>query len=919
MSSRVFLRICLVAVSAVVVAQLGWGGATLAQTTAPPAEVPASLLHLASRAKNAFSLRMNPEMVRRNVLTSTKREAGSTEREYVRRSYDAAIDALVRQATSAKATTKVESALRQIVVKGQSTEADSIFGEVAANSSVPARVAAAAWRHGVALTELPVALAERINPTGFGLPGWATSQLAGTTGQRALPAYRRAAELDPDEPWTWLVLSWLGVPANGTLEQGLRAAEKAKDAAASIALLQLASRHFQQGGQASQAEQLEQLAVATAKTAAAHASSGVGVRDYALALDSLGSLLVRQGQTTSARSAFESSLSLREIRAAADPGDVEAQFDLVASHMQLARFEAQNDHLDKAGDIYRQLARRDRFTPFYDRASWGGIALGAVLMAGIFTLVSGIALLMLYRLRIAGWMGLASSSQSAQPSSATQQASMMKLNFRNTAPSQVTKLRVSADTSNRLVNRASSRAALVQLVAGAAFSAVATVLYLRLGGLEFLPARTAVLFWNYAWPSVFVLGFLWSGDRKRQMQVVLSYFAGLAMLCLWVGAKGTPGMDIYGVPVPGAFQPLIFWGIASLQTIYLAFFLNRRVRSIGPALLVMALVLSLGGALAGIAQSTFAGIEFRLWLSTRFHLPMTGIVMLAAVYVAGALVAMPLAVLALTGLRFAYIRKWINEQTLVFDAIWLLQSVSLSSALIHEIGFDGWVGLSTFVVYKMVTLLGSRPIVNAARARAPLRLLLLRVFGYQRRSERFFDALASRWRYAGSIQMIAAPDLAASTIDPNEFMDFLSGRLRRQFIIEPGDLPRRMARLDQGCDVDGRFRVNEMFCGNDAWKSAVQALMRESDLVLMDLRGFSEQNKGCLFELQTMLDCVPIDRMVLLVDASTDGVLLRSSLVAFSQHLNPGSPNAGISGAIHLSEVGKSNVAAVSSLLALVD
>ena len=192
------------------------------------------------------------------------------------------------------------------------------------------------------------------------------------------------------------------------------------------------------------------------------------------------------------------------------------------------------------------------------------------------------------------------------------------------------------------------------------------------------------------------------------------------------------------------------------------------------------------------------------------------------------------------------------------------------------------------------------------------------MFGFRGRTERLFDVLEARWRYAGPIQMIAAPDLAARTIDPGEFMDFLSGRLRHRFIIEPGDLERRLAEIDLRPDADGRFRVNDIFCGNETWQAAVERLMAQTDLVVMDLRGFSPQNKGCAFELQALLDTVPIGRFVLLVDSS-DQPFLRRTLAECARRIPATSPNKEIRDPITMLEVGKSDLAAVNALLAIAD
>jgi hypothetical protein len=210
-------------------------------------------------------------------------------------------------------------------------------------------------------------------------------------------------------------------------------------------------------------------------------------------------------------------------------------------------------------------------------------------------------------------------------------------------------------------------------------------------------------------------------------------------------------------------------------------------------------------------------------------------------------------------------------------------------------------------------------LVRGASAREPARLLLLRAFGFRRRTERFFDLLGARWRYAGPIQLIAAPDLAGRAIGPDEFLDFLGGRLRHRFIIEPGDLDRRFAELDDRPDPDGRYRVNEFFCGNDAWQPAVKRLMSDSDVVAMDLRGFSPGNQGCLYELQSLIDTVPVGRVVLLADRTTDIPFLRRALDDCRAKMAPNSPNRHRPGSLTLLETGTSHVAAVEALMRIAD
>jgi len=203
--------------------------------------------------------------------------------------------------------------------------------------------------------------------------------------------------------------------------------------------------------------------------------------------------------------------------------------------------------------------------------------------------------------------------------------------------------------------------------------------------------------------------------------------------------------------------------------------------------------------------------------------------------------------------------------------------------------------------------------------------LLLRVFTRRDRrgrlesrrtdAERLFDLLGSRWRYIGPIAMIGAPDLASSTIDPDEFLDFLAGRLRDRFIVDPAEVPARLAAMDDRCDLDARWRVTELFCGNDAWRAAVRGLMARSDLVAMDLRSFGPDNQGCIFELQALIDLVPAGRVALLVDGSTRREFLQATIAACLTRVPITSPNAQAGVQLELVDVARGEQTAVDQLL----
>ncbi|MBV8819936.1 MAG: hypothetical protein JO022_16350, partial [Acidobacteriaceae bacterium] len=128
----------------------------------------------------------------------------------------------------------------------------------------------------------------------------------------------------------------------------------------------------------------------------------------------------------------------------------------------------------------------------------------------------------------------------------------------------------------------------------------------------------------------------------------------------------------------------------------------------------------------------------------------------------------------------------------------------LCDELIRERGLIGWVGFAAFAAYKTVLWFGRKPLYKAAKQRRNMQLLFLRVFRAQKSSRHFFDLLSARSRYSGSIQLIAGTDLATTTLEPQDFLDFLAGRLSRNFLHNRGEVEKRMASFDHSPDNDGR-------------------------------------------------------------------------------------------------------------------
>ena len=400
--------------------------------------------------------------------------------------------------------------------------------------------------------------------------------------------------------------------------------------------------------------------------------------------------------------------------------------------------------------------------------------------------------------------------------------------------------------------RSALQAAAIYAVAGAAHAFVATVVLFTASGTEFLPLRTFFVWFVFAWPIVPTVFFVAVGSRRLRVIGISAYF----LVALAIS------------PVPLTDFAILWGTFMGVPTLLLVAVGHRRLRAVGPLVLAATFLVVTGVNVA---------------LSAAFGLGIGAAVAIVAAFVA-------LAWWTLHQIAKRYREKRTSDLGLMLDAWWLLftlwQCVDFSAAE----GLAGAFVLVAFAVYKLVQAIGFH-LIAPRRRQSGVSLLLLRVFGFDKRSERLLDELGHKWRYAGPINLISAPDLATGYVEPHEFLDYLAGRLSRGFVKDEENLEARMARLDKLPDPDGRYRVNDFLCHADTWQPTMRRLADDSDVVLMDLRSFSQGNRGCAYELRVLLDAVPVGRIVLLIDATTDRVLLEELLHDMWRTLAPTSPN----------------------------
>ena len=434
----------------------------------------------------------------------------------------------------------------------------------------------------------------------------------------------------------------------------------------------------------------------------------------------------------------------------------------------------------------------------------------------------------------------------------------------------------------RQIERGPWQAAAVYAAAGAGYALVMAIGWLAATHDAFKPLKFLWLFWSYVWPAVLTVNLVAGSTRRGKACVLLAYFAVLAVLgaiVLMTSPKLTLGQLIFG-----------FWLVINgPPTVLLFTFLLRRIRAVGPMVITFVVVGVLGAEVA-VDVARRSNRILRLAADVAVHLRLSGTAMFWVLLMMGfaifGLVGWPL----LRWVRWRYEHKRISDQSLACDSICFLFGIFQSI----YVAFEGWwwifTGLAGFVVYKCIANAGFFWQRRGRKAPAP-KLLLLRVFSLGRRSEKLFSTLGKHWLRAGSIRMIAGPDLATSTVEPHEFLDFVSGKLARRFIDGPATLDLRLRELDTRPDWDGRFRVTDFFCYADTWKMVLARLIGESDAVLMDLRGFTRRNAGCSYEIEELLSVAPLERVVIVVDRTTDMAFLEEVVKTGWSTLRTNSPN----------------------------
>jgi hypothetical protein len=105
-------------------------------------------------------------------------------------------------------------------------------------------------------------------------------------------------------------------------------------------------------------------------------------------------------------------------------------------------------------------------------------------------------------------------------------------------------------------------------------------------------------------------------------------------------------------------------------------------------------------------------------------------------------------------------------------------------------------------------------------------------------------------------------------------------------------------RKSQHLRLGGIFNGLPMFCFDDVWKPAVRTMLERANVVLMDLRGFTAERRGCAYEIGELIDRYPIERVLFLLDDKSPSGAVYALIRERWAAMRSDSPNHALPGAI---------------------
>ncbi|MEO6330285.1 MAG: hypothetical protein ABIO55_15230 [Ginsengibacter sp.] len=379
----------------------------------------------------------------------------------------------------------------------------------------------------------------------------------------------------------------------------------------------------------------------------------------------------------------------------------------------------------------------------------------------------------------------------------------------------------------------------------------------------------------FCWPFAFSVSAIWARGHKQKLLTYSCYIIFFIITTIYIY------FHQYQFTLFQLFLPFFVYNtLPSFVILILQF---SKVKTVGLTIFMFCLILSFPPILI------FSFFEYNKELPAYKFINNNALIAVTVVILSSFSIAVSMVLI----LKKLYLAKYINEQQISIDVQLLIFSFCYSIWEIQKnpsfftISFC----LLPFIIYKIMSTLLFIAFRTRHQNKNPVKLLLLRVFALQEASRKSFQKIQVHWQFAGPVLMISGPDLATTTIDSNEMADFVTNSLKKHFCYDSQSIEKNLNNVDIEPDNDGSFRITEFFCRNNIWKEVLLKLISMSNLVLLDLRSFSQSYKGCQYEIQQVVNHMNFSKVIVLIDQSTKIDFLKATFIDAFKNIQNASPN----------------------------
>jgi hypothetical protein len=127
------------------------------------------------------------------------------------------------------------------------------------------------------------------------------------------------------------------------------------------------------------------------------------------------------------------------------------------------------------------------------------------------------------------------------------------------------------------------------------------------------------------------------------------------------------------------------------------------------------------------------------------------------------------------------------------------------------------------------------------------------------------NGICQQWIPLGPTRLLGGGEFLG-TDDWRLVWYWLRGHAGKIVLKTPEDLDVKMAPKRGGETA----YLETFVCHDRLWKLALDRLLNDAAIVLMNLSGLSDSNRGCLYEIGVLFDRVALSRVVFLIDKATD-------------------------------------------------